>query len=225
MLSTRALLAAPLAYKGRYAPSFVTHVTATGTTYSVPAAARPGDLAVVWTGGEYTSYSETTGTFTELAQYSSAVRPFSHVFYALLPDPVPSSYTFNVSECGIMGIFRNVDQSTPIDVDPPPAITNTDVSPNITTAENRSLIAISCLSYRVGAEKPVAPAGYTNMASIFDARDSNYWFATAYRGSTTAGSYTGGQWVADGTSTPYGSYYTSPNVMSGTIAIRGALIP
>ena len=135
MLQNRALLGATLSGAGRYTPSFVGANSTDGTNISLPAGAQPGDFALLFgstpdlLSGWTQSYNQ-TGTL-----------PFFEAHYRFLPDPVPSSYTFTNMRLGILMVFRNVDNSTPLDVAAPPLAT-TSTPPTITTLNERCTLVV-----------------------------------------------------------------------------------
>jgi hypothetical protein len=222
MINHRLHAGAALAFKGRYQPALVGARASASTSYLVPAGVQPGDFAIVFVGGKYTAFGSPAG-WTKLSDYNTK-RPYFESFYTFLPDPVASSYAFSGTELGVMAFFRNVDTSTPLDVTPP-ALTETDTPPAITTAENRSTIVVAHGCYNVNSsQSPEPPTGYQQIGRAYDGADNDYWFAASYRTTLTSGTFTPDPYTTDG-STSWGSVWASPNLVSATVALRGAQIP
>lgn len=214
MLQNRALLGATLAGAGRYTPSFVGAGGAVNTNISLPAGAQPGDFALLF-GSEPNLLSGWTQAYNQ-----TGALPYFEAHYRFLPDPVPSSYTFTNMRLGILMVFRNVDNSTPLDV-AVPTLATTSTPPAITTITERCTLVVGFGSYRVSESSvPGAPATY-NLAKIqYDAEFDNYWFAAAYKTALNDTTYAPGAWQ----NTATGTDYTADFLAAGTIALRGAEI-
>lgn len=223
MLHQRVVTAATLEGAQRITPSFVGAENSASTTINVPAGAQAGDFALLF-GSTPDLRSGWTQTYNQTGS-----EPYFEAHHVFLPDPVPSSYTFTNMRLGILMVFRNVDSSTPLDVDPLPTLTTTNTSPSITTNNSRSLVVLGFgvrdVSSNINDTNiPVAPTGYnladTSYEITFLSGFPTNWFAAAYKAATSAATYTPTAWL----DTTTGSGYSAANMAAGTIALRGAAI-
>jgi len=221
MLQRRVLHAGGLAGAGNYTPSFVGAESSSTTTINVASGAQPGDFALL-----FGSAPPLRSGWTQ--SYNQGILPFFEAHHTFLPDPVPSSYTFSVGAAelrlGILMIFRNVDSSNPLDVDPLVAspLVTTNTSPAVATSNERCLLVVGfgCYAGINISNIPGAPTGYSLASTQYDSAFDNYWFAAAYRAAPKIQTYTPTAWQDTST----GSDYSSSNMAAGTIALRGAPI-
>jgi len=223
MLQHRAMTAAALEGEQRYVPSLVGSESSDTSTVNVPSGAQAGDFILL-----YGIDPDLRAGWTEAFNGTNL-----DAHYTFLPDPVPSSYTFTNMDSGILMVFRNVDSSNPLDVDPPPTITSTNTSPSISTTEPNCTIVLG-LGSRVSEDAPApdAPSGYNLAKTQYDevlivfGASLFYWLAAAYTTAPIASTdpsgapYTPTAWRDSLT----GSDYSALEYTAGTIALRGAII-
>lgn len=225
MLHRRVVTAATLEGAQRITPSLIGAESSNTTTINVPAGAQAGDFALLF-GSTPDLRSGWTQTYNQ-----TGAEPYFEAHHTFLPDPVPSSYTFTNMRLGILMVFRNVDSSTPLDVDPLVAspLVTTSTSPSVATANSRSLVvlgfAVRDVSTNINDTNiPAAPTGYSTASTSYEitflSGFPTSWVAAAYRVATSAATYAPTAWQDTST----GSAYSAANMAAGTIALRGAAI-
>jgi len=226
MLQRRVVTATTLEGAQRITPSLIGAESSDTTTINVPTGAQAGDFALLF-GYRPDLRSGWTQTYNQ-----TGAEPYFEAHHTFLPDPVPSSYTFTNMRLGILMVFRSVDSSTPLDVDPLPTLTTTNTSPSITTNNSRSMVVLgfaaedasSNIGGFSGSNVPGAPTGYSlakTQGELTTSPSFRYtWFAAAYRPIINAAAETPTAWQ----DTDTGSAYSAANMAAGTIALRGAAI-